>query len=323
MATQQGVGVEDLRLQGSGLAFVAYPSAIAQMPGAQFFACLFFVMVVCLGVDSQFAMVETVLTALNDAKIMPHRSKALKSAMVCLLMGLIGLLFVTRAGLHWLDIFDTFAVTITLFICGALECVAVCGVYGADRFAEETLRMTKVRLPRLVLFDLTYIVPSLLTVLTIWTLYSTTSAGYDFPAGGIAVGYTLSYVSLLPIAYCLVKEYRSLGRGALAVVRRMAACVRALVGRRSAGRKPRLPTEVSVVGTPFGSPAGHSVTLEGGVNNNGICGSSPAPRPPQPSTAPGSRPSTPQRTPAVAPLPESSYRPPDETVIVVEDTAKV
>ena len=58
MATEAGVEVEDLRLQGSGLAFVAYPSALSQMYGANLFSVLFFVMVICLGVDSQFAMGE-------------------------------------------------------------------------------------------------------------------------------------------------------------------------------------------------------------------------------------------------------------------------
>lgn len=101
MANEAGVGVEELRLQGSGLAFVAYPSALAQMPGANLFAVLFFVMVICLGVDSQFAMVETVLTGLHDAGILPTWSKAQRSGLVCAAMALIGLVFVTRGGLHW------------------------------------------------------------------------------------------------------------------------------------------------------------------------------------------------------------------------------
>ena len=38
MAAQSGTSIEELQLQGSGLAFVAYPQALAQMPGAQFFS---------------------------------------------------------------------------------------------------------------------------------------------------------------------------------------------------------------------------------------------------------------------------------------------
>ena len=286
MASEAGVGVEELRLQGSGLAFVAYPSALAQMPGAQIFAVLFFVMVVCLGVDSQFAMVETVLTALNDAKALPSLSKPTTAALVCLVMGMMGLVFVTRAGAHWLDIFDTFAVTITLFICGALECVAVCWLYGDERFAADTLRMTKRRLPKPLLVDLKYVIPSCLLVLTIWTLYSTIAAGYAFPPGGIAIGWLLSLVSNVPIGYHLVRHGGGLGQFASTTSGRLghvgeflAACARGLRAaasrrrrrrsRRAAKPPPirhpppaRLPKEVACVSVG-------GVSLEGGQLGSG------------------------------------------------------
>ena len=82
-------------------------------------------MMLCLGVDSQFAMVETVLTALNDAKCCSRLPKPAKAALVCTLMCAIGLLFVTRGGLHWLDLFDSFACNVTLFLVGLLECIAI------------------------------------------------------------------------------------------------------------------------------------------------------------------------------------------------------
>ena len=61
-------------------------------------------------------MVETVITALNDAQIMTSLSKPAKAAVVCALMCALGLIFVTRAGLHWLELFDSFACNVTLFI---------------------------------------------------------------------------------------------------------------------------------------------------------------------------------------------------------------
>ena len=51
---------------GPGLAFVAFPEGLAMMPVAPFWAVLFFLMLFTLGVDSQFAMVETVVTAVVD-----------------------------------------------------------------------------------------------------------------------------------------------------------------------------------------------------------------------------------------------------------------
>ena len=52
---------------GPGLVFVAYPQALAKMPGAQLWAVIFFAMLLCLGIDSQFATVEVTVTTIKDA----------------------------------------------------------------------------------------------------------------------------------------------------------------------------------------------------------------------------------------------------------------
>ena len=59
----EGVNVEDVAASGPGLTFVVYPEALAAFPGApNVFAALFFLMLLCLGIDSAFAIAETSLT---------------------------------------------------------------------------------------------------------------------------------------------------------------------------------------------------------------------------------------------------------------------
>jgi SNF family Na+-dependent transporter len=48
-----GVPIDDLPLKGTDLAFITYPSALASLPFPNFWAVLFFIMLITLGIDSQ------------------------------------------------------------------------------------------------------------------------------------------------------------------------------------------------------------------------------------------------------------------------------
>ena len=51
---------------GPGLAFIAYLKGVAQMPGATIWAVLFFIVILSLGLGSQFVAIEGFVTAVVD-----------------------------------------------------------------------------------------------------------------------------------------------------------------------------------------------------------------------------------------------------------------
>ena len=71
MANLRGVEVQDVVQSGPSLAFIAFPEAIAEMKSMgsavpPLMSFLFFTMLLTLGLDSMFTMVETLTTAILD-----------------------------------------------------------------------------------------------------------------------------------------------------------------------------------------------------------------------------------------------------------------
>ena len=60
LAHQMGIPIDDVIKSGAGLAFVAYPEAVARMPLPNLWAVLFFVMLFILGIGSQVSIHQTV-----------------------------------------------------------------------------------------------------------------------------------------------------------------------------------------------------------------------------------------------------------------------
>ncbi|XP_039266427.2 sodium-dependent proline transporter-like [Styela clava] len=131
MAKINGVDIEDVADEGPGLAFVAYPQAVSLLPIPQLWSALFFFMLFTLGLDSQFAMVETVVTGLVDEfpKFFRNRKTHLMLA-VSIVAFLLGILLVTEGGIYWFNLYEWYSAYFGLLILSLFMCLAVNWGYG-------------------------------------------------------------------------------------------------------------------------------------------------------------------------------------------------
>lgn len=60
---------------GTGLAFIAFTEAINQLPAAPVWSVLFFLMLLTLGLDSMFGMLEGVVTSIIDMNLIKNLRK--------------------------------------------------------------------------------------------------------------------------------------------------------------------------------------------------------------------------------------------------------
>ena len=98
-------------------------------PG-QFFAVCFWLMLLCLGVDSAFALIEAPICAMCDRFPWCAANRQITAAAACFCCFLVGLPMTTEGGYYIVDIMDAYVSRYTLIIAGMCECLFVGHVYG-------------------------------------------------------------------------------------------------------------------------------------------------------------------------------------------------
>jgi len=227
LAHDLGVKVDSVSTQGAGLAFIAYPAAVARLPIAPLWSILFFVMFLTLGLGTQFTILETVVTTIVDLLPEHHRKRNHKYVLVgsTLVMCLLGLIMCTQGGMYVLQLIDQYAATFSALILGMIESVVIAWVYGVDRFlADIKLMIGYYPTPRLYWkFIWKYFTPVIILAILIFTCMSIkplTYGDYVYPASSTVTGFfiTSASVVMVPVIMC-VKIYWAEGSTILQRIR--------------------------------------------------------------------------------------------------------
>ncbi|KAK7097592.1 sodium-dependent proline transporter-like [Littorina saxatilis] len=142
MAHSTNQAVENVTEDGPGLVFVVYPEGIARMPASAVWAFLFFFMLVSLGLDSQFAMFETVISAVIDEFPKVLRKRRTIFGLFCHVLGfLLGVPMTTKGGIWLLTLLNDYSASYSLMVVCLCELIAVHYVYGNKRFCGDVKMM--------------------------------------------------------------------------------------------------------------------------------------------------------------------------------------
>ncbi|EAU35443.1 conserved hypothetical protein [Aspergillus terreus NIH2624] len=124
-----GLQPEDVQLSTFTVGFLTYPSAIVEMPGANFWAVLFFITLMLVGISSAFALVESLVTLLADSAVGRKVPRTAICTVVVVVSFLLSLIYCTEFGLYILDAVDTWLNNLSLLFIAWSECVASTTMY--------------------------------------------------------------------------------------------------------------------------------------------------------------------------------------------------
>ena len=205
LAQVQGLPIPDVTASGTGLAFVAYPTAISQLPALNAaIGVIFFVTLLTLGIDSAFALQEAFTTGFHDKWGVSIGKLALGFVLVAFPISLI---FTTRSGFYWFDIVDKYICDFGLVVAGLMQCLAVGYLYNVQEFRAYLNSVSEIRLGNWWIVSLRYITPGVLFIILIINLHTEITQTYaGYPRWATLLGGWGTLMIFLVLGYILWRK---------------------------------------------------------------------------------------------------------------------
>ncbi|XP_061641597.1 sodium- and chloride-dependent GABA transporter 2-like isoform X4 [Phyllopteryx taeniolatus] len=222
MSQKQGADIAVVAESGPGLVFIVYPQAVSLLPWPQVWSVCFFTMIILLGIDGQFAGLESIMTSITDiypSQIQKGYRRELILLILCVFCCLCGHLLVSQAGSYILQIFDHYVCSgPTLLLMAVFQSVAIGWIYGADRFSDNIEDMIGYKPLSLLKYCWLYVTPVICSGTLVFLLLKYTplkfNNTYVYPWWAYWIGWFLASSSLCLIPVGMICKLAK-GKGTL------------------------------------------------------------------------------------------------------------
>ncbi|XP_063169180.1 sodium-dependent noradrenaline transporter [Candoia aspera] len=215
MAHVYKVSIKDVATEGAGLVFILYPEAISTLNGSTFWAVVFFIMLLTLGIDSSMGGMEAVITGLADDFQILKRNRKMFTLFVCIGTFLLALFCITNGGIYILTLLDTFAAGTSILFAVLVEAIGVSWFYGVDRFSEDIQRMMGFKPGIYWRLCWKFVSPAFLLFVVLVSVINSKPLTYDqytYPSWANSVGWVIASSSMILVpAYILYKLLKTPG----------------------------------------------------------------------------------------------------------------
>ena len=152
------MNINELDISGPGLLFITFPACLSTMAFPNMWILLFFFTMFLIGIDTQFAIVETfcyliedILLKLGRHRIPPSRLRGI----ICLIIFFLGLPIATGGGTYVINLLDTFGYAIPASFVNFVNVFIWVKISNFEQGLSNILEFTKEEKPDLLIGCLT------------------------------------------------------------------------------------------------------------------------------------------------------------------------
>lgn len=203
MAHIQESTIHEVVNSGPGLVFLTYPDLVLSLPGSIAWATIFFIMLLVLGVDSEFCNVEALVTGIVDnwpEKLLKHRRKF--TVGMCCLLFCLGLPMCTEGGVFLFQLMDFYSASgmALLWVC-FFQTITIGWFFGTESFCDCVEQMTGKRPNMFWFLCWKYFAPAVMFAVFIFYCVSYTPVKYGndyiYPKWAEGMGLSMSLASMI------------------------------------------------------------------------------------------------------------------------------